>query len=74
MSRKSHETSLGYVVKEHMSGLDVYDEYGDFVCELSGASFSDYEDEYEEIDDDVLENDIKHELDVRDFLNEEIDY
>ena len=69
-----YETELGYQVRETIGGLDVT-ENDEFVCELKGKSLNDYrfggdeDDEYSEINDDLLESDIKEQIAVDDFLN-----
>ena len=70
----TYETELGYVVTETLSGLDVH-ENGEFVCELSGKTLKNYrvEDSWD-IDEDKLEADIKEQLEVEDFLNDQAQY
>ena len=70
----TYETELGYVVTETLSGLDVH-ENGEFVCELSGKTLENYrvEDSWD-IDEDKLEADIKEQLEVEDFLNDQAQY
>lgn len=68
-----YETELGYVVTETIDGLYVTDD-DEFVCELRGKSLNDYrfsgdDDDYSEINDDLLESDIKEQIEVDDFLN-----
>jgi hypothetical protein len=68
-----YETELGYIVTETIDGLDVT-ENDEFVCELQGVSLNDYrfsgdDDDYSEINDDLLESDIKEQIAVDDFLN-----
>ncbi len=68
-----YETELGYIVTETIDGLDVT-ENDEFVCELQGKSLNDYrfggdDDDYSEINDDLLESDIKEQIAVDDFLN-----
>ena len=70
----TYETESGYIVTETLSGLDV-SENGEFVCELSGKNLENYRvEDSEDIDDDKLEADIKEELDVEDFLNDQTQY
>ena len=70
---RTYETELGYVVTETIDGLDVTDD-GKFVCELKGKSLNDYsfgsdeDDDCYEINDDLLESDIKEEVEVEDFI------
>ena len=69
-----YETELGYIVTETIDGLDVTED-GEFVCELKGKSLNDYrfggceDDDYSEINDDLLEADIKEQVEVEDFLD-----
>ena len=67
-----YETKLGYQVRETTSGLDVT-ENGEFVCELIGRTLNDYrtnnDDEYSDIDDELLEADIKEQVDADEFLD-----
>ena len=69
-----YETELGYVVTETIDGLDVT-ENNEFVCELKGKSLNDYrfgsdeDDDYSEINDDLLEADIKEQVEVEVFLD-----
>ena len=69
-----YETELGYIVTETIDGLDVT-ENNEFVCELKGKSLNDYrfgsgeDDDYSEINDDLLEADIKEQVGVEDFLD-----
>ena len=67
-----YETKLGYQVRETTSGLDVT-ENGEFVCELTGKTLNDYrtdkDDEDSDIDDDLLEADIKEQVEVEAFLD-----
>ena len=57
-----YETELGYKVTEFNGGLYVTED-GEFVCELIGKTLNDYrtdkDDEDSDIDDDLLEADIK---------------
>ena len=67
-----YETELGYIVTETIDGLDVT-ENGEFVCELYGKTLNDYrvnkDDEDSDIDDDKLEADIKEQVEVEEFLD-----
>lgn len=69
-----YETELGYMVTETIDGLDVT-ENGEFVCELNGKSLDDYrfgsdeDDDYSDINDDLLEADIKEQIEVEEFLD-----
>ena len=67
-----YETELGYQVRETIDGLDVT-ESGEFVCELSGKTLNDYrsnrDDDFSDIDDDLLEADIKEQVEADEFLD-----
>lgn len=60
-----YETELGYKVAEFNGGLYVTED-GEFVCELIGKTLNDYrtdkDDEDSDIDDDLLEADIKKQV------------
>ena len=63
----THITQLGYVIKETIHGLDVYDG-GEFVCELTGARMADFI--YNgKVNDNKLENAIEEELECEEFLD-----
>ena len=57
-----YETELGYKVTEFNGGLDVTED-GEFVCELYGKTLDDYRFDGD-IDDDLLEADIKERVEV----------
>lgn len=57
-----YETELGYQVRETTSSLYVT-ENGEFVCELYGKTLDDYRFDGD-IDDDLLEADIKERVEV----------
>ncbi len=67
-----YETELGYQVRETIDGLDVTED-GEFVCELTGKTLNHYRtdkaDEDSDIDDDLLEADIKEQVEVDEFLD-----
>ena len=69
-----YETELGYMVTETIDGLDVT-ENDEFVCELKGKSLNDYrfggdeDDDYSEINDDLLEADIREEMELIDYID-----
>lgn len=52
-----------YKVTETMYGLDVYED-DKVVCELSGSSFSDFEDEYGKIDESELLSAVYEQIDL----------
>ena len=57
-----YETELGYKVTEFNGGLYVTED-GEFVCELYGKTLDDYRFDGD-IDDDLLEADIKERVEV----------
>lgn len=67
-----YETELGYQVRETIDGLDVTED-GEFVCELIGKTLNDYrsdrDDDFSDIDDDLLEADIKEQVEADEFLD-----
>lgn len=73
---ENHDTGL-YEVQERIGGMDVYED-GEFVCELNGYSLDDFRDEDDDfnklpdVDDDRLNDTIKEQLEVEEFLLETI--
>jgi hypothetical protein len=67
-------SETGYVATETLSGIDIHDDSGNFVCELQGLSLSRFEDENGDIDNDQLEREIRDTLDVEEFLDEQSAY
>lgn len=57
-----------YKVKDAITGIQVYDEFDKFVCELSGNSLTHYLDDNDNLNEDELLQDIEDELDTEDFL------
>lgn len=70
----THETQDGYTARDTIGGIEVYDWNDILVCKLSGRTLNDYMNEHEEVDDDALEEDIKDELDVENFIAYQEDY
>lgn len=68
----TYETELGYIVRETLGGLEV-SENDRVVCTLSGKTLDDYRFN-ERVDDDLLEADIKDEVEVEEFLAYQEDY
>lgn len=60
-------TPLGYIIKETMFGLDIYDEEEIYLCELHGKTIADFTYD-EKVDVGKLENEIKVQLDAEKFL------
>ena len=59
-------------MRETIDGLDVTED-GEFVCELIGKTLNDYrsdrDDDFSDIDDDLLEADIKEQVEADEFLD-----
>ena len=68
----TYETELGYIVRETLGGLEV-SENDRVVCTLSGMTLDDYRFN-ERMDDDLLEADIKDEVEVEEFIAYQEDY
>ena len=64
---------LGYLVKETTHGLDAYDEYGSFACEISGMRLDDFRFDGK-ISDAELEQAIKEQIEIEAFLDEQGGY
>ena len=69
----TYETELGYIVRETLGGLEV-SENDRVICELSGKSLDNYRVNEWDIDDDLLEADIKEQVEVEEFLAYQEDY
>jgi hypothetical protein len=69
-----HITESGYEVVDTLSGMDVYDEHGDYVCNLLGVHVSEFMDEEENIDDSRLDSMIDNELEVEAFIDDQVNY
>ena len=69
----TYETELGYIVRETLGGLEV-SENDRVICTLSGKSLDNYRVNEWDIDDDLLEADIKEEVEVEEFLAYQEDY
>ena len=63
-------TPLGYIVNERIGGMDIYED-GTIVCVINGSTLEKYRDENENIDDDMLESDIKNAIEVEDFIDDQ---
>lgn len=68
-----YKTELGYQVRETLNGLDVYDN-DILVCVIDGKTLDDYRDEDENINDGVLEDEIKEEIEIEEFLAYQQEY
>jgi len=69
-----HITESGYKVVDTLSGLDVYDEAGNYVIAIQGVHVSEFMDENENIDDDRLEAVIENEIEVDNFIQDQAAY
>jgi hypothetical protein len=69
----TYETESGYIVTETLGGLEVTED-DRVICTLDGKTLEDYCDEDENIDDDLLEADIKEQVEVEEFLAYQQDY
>lgn len=73
----TYETELGYIVRETLSGLEV-SENDRVVCTISGRTLDNYrtdpDDDLSDIDDDLLEADIKDGIEVEEFIAYQEDY
>lgn len=69
----TYETELGYIVRETLGGLEV-SENDRVICTLSGKSLDNYRVNEWDIDDDLLEADIKEQVEVEEFLAYQEDY
>ncbi len=61
-----YTTQLGYGVTETQQGLEVTED-DKYLCTLTGKTFSDYT-YNDEVNDDKLETDIKEEVSIEEFL------
>lgn len=69
-----HITENGYKAVDTLGGIDIYDEYGDYVCELPAVSLYGFMDENDDIDEEKLEEAIHSELEVEGFLKDQAEY
>ena len=69
-----HITELGYKAIDTISGMDLYDDCGNYITSMKGLHLSDFMDEAENIDDDRLDAMIETEMQAVDFLNDQADY
>lgn len=69
----TYETELGYIVRETLGGLEVSED-DRVICTLSGKSLDHYRVNEWDIDDDLLEADIKEQVEVEEFLAYQEDY
>lgn len=68
-----YQTPLGYIVRETLSGLEVYED-GKVVCLIENTTLDKYRDENEDIDDDLLESDINEVCEAQEFLDYQKEY
>lgn len=64
----------GYTARDTISGIDVSDSNGSYVCELSGVHLSDFMDEDENIDEEKLEQAINEEMDIEATIADQHEY
>lgn len=73
----TYETELGYIVRETLGGLEVSED-DRVVCTIGGRTLNDYrvdsDDDLSDIDDDLLEADIKEQIEVEEFIAYQEDY
>ena len=69
-----HITELGYKAIDTISGMDLYDDCGNYITSMKGLHLSDFMDEAENIDDGRLDAMIETEMEAVDFLNDQADY
>jgi hypothetical protein len=69
-----HTTDLGYKAIDTLSGMDLYDECGDYITNMKGVHLSEFMDEKGNIDDDRLDAMIETEQEAVEFLNDQADY
>ncbi len=76
----TYETELGYIVFETLGGLEVYedDTLETLLCTLDGKTLDSYredpDDDLSDINDDLLEADIKNMIEVEEFIAYQDDY
>jgi hypothetical protein len=69
----TYQTQLGYIARDTISGIEVYED-GKVVCLIENATLDKYRDENEDIDDDLLEKDIKEICEAQEFLDYQKEY
>lgn len=69
-----HITELGYKAIDTISGMDLYDDCGNYITSMKGVHLSDFMDEAENIDDERLDAVIETELEVDNFIQDQADY
>ena len=69
-----HVTEMGYKAIDTLSGMDLYDDCGNYVTSMKGVHLSEFMDENENFNDDRLDAMIETEMEVVDFLNDQADY
>lgn len=69
-----HVTWSGYKAIDTLSGLDVYDEDGSYVCAIQGVHVSEFMDEDGNIDSDRLDSVIETEIEVDNFIQDQAAY
>jgi hypothetical protein len=69
-----YQSETGYVATDTLSGIDIHDDSGNFICELQGLTLSRFEDENGDINSDQLEEEIRDTLDAQEFLDYQSEY
>ena len=71
---EEYETQLGFIVRETLEGLEVT-ENDCYVCTLGNKTLESYlKDNGIDIDDDLLEEDIKEQAEVESFIDYQKEY
>ena len=71
---EEYETQLGFIVRETLEGLEVTDN-DCYVCTLDNKTLESYrEDNGIDINDDLLESDIKEQAEVESFIDYQKEY
>lgn len=69
-----HTTELGYKAVDTISGMDLYDDCGNYITSMKGVHLSDFMDEAENIDDERLDAVIETEIEVDNFIQDQAAY
>lgn len=67
-------TENGYEIVDTLSGVDVYDSDGCYVCNLQGVHISEFMDENENVDDSRLDSMIDMEMEAICFIEDQANY
>ena len=69
-----HVTEMGYKAIDTLSGMDLYDDCGNYVTSMKGVHLSEFMDENENFNDDRLDAMIETEMEAVEFLNDQANY